>query len=79
MSTTSLTLDFIEKGSVQTSEKIIAQVCRNSHITISQLAAIIGVTERSIERNIQKLQQNGQLKRIDGRKGGHWQAEEDEG
>lgn len=68
-----------DKTSGKTSDKIISQVCRNSHITISKLAAIIGVTERSIERNIHKLQQHGQLKRIGGRKGGYWQVEKDEG
>ena len=71
------------KSSVQTSDKtsdkIIAQIRRDSHITISQLAVIIGVTGRSIERNIHKLQQHGQLKRIGGRKGGHWQVQKDEG
>ncbi len=38
------------------------------------LSIFIGVTERSIERNIQKLQKEGKLKRIGIAKGGHWQV-----
>ncbi len=68
-----------DKTSGKTPDKIIDQVRLDSHITISQLAAIIGVTGRSIERNIQKLQKHGQLKRIGGKKGGHWQVQKDEG
>jgi predicted HTH transcriptional regulator len=35
---------------------------------------LIGKSERSIERNIKKLQQDGLLKRTGGRKGGHWEV-----
>ncbi|MCD4766236.1 MAG: HTH domain-containing protein [Methanosarcinales archaeon] len=44
----------------------------NNQITIPELAGEIGMTERSIERNIQKLQQNGKLVSIGPAKGGHW-------
>ncbi|MCP4680973.1 MAG: HTH domain-containing protein [Desulfobacterales bacterium] len=37
-----------------------------------ELAEIIGITERSIERNIQKLQKTGMIRREGGRKIGHW-------
>lgn len=43
-------------GSGKTSGKIIALIEADAHITISQLAAAIGVTERSVERSIQTLQ-----------------------
>jgi len=66
------------KTSGKTSDKIIAQVHLDSHVTISQIAVIIGVTGGSIERNIHKLQQHGQLKCIGGRKGGHWQVQKEE-
>ena len=38
------------------------------------MAQIIKVTERSVERNIQKLQKEGKLKRIGPDKGGHWEV-----
>lgn len=54
---------------------MILDACQGkSTITILELAALIGVTERSIERNIQKLQATGLLRRIGGRKGGYWEV-----
>jgi len=57
-----------------TSEKILQTIEQNASITISELASLIGVTERFIERNIQKLQSLGLLERIGGRKEGHWKV-----
>jgi predicted HTH transcriptional regulator len=57
-----------EQTSGKTSEKILAL------ITISELALSIGVTERSIERNLKKLQETNLLSRIGPAKGGHWKA-----
>jgi ATP-dependent DNA helicase RecG len=62
------------KTSVKTSVKILELISTNSQITIPELADEIDVTERSIERNIQKLQQNGKLVRIGPDKGGHWKV-----
>ncbi len=61
-----------EKASEKASEKIIRLVTANQHITISELAETIGVTTRSIERNIKNLQTQGRLKRIGPAKGGRW-------
>jgi ATP-dependent DNA helicase RecG len=53
----------------------ILEACRERNsITIPELATLTGITERSVERNIQKLQQNGLLRRIGGRKEGHWEV-----
>jgi ATP-dependent DNA helicase RecG len=54
--------------------KILLAIQHNNAITIPQLASLIGVTERSIERNIQKLQAESRLKRVGGRKKGHWEV-----
>jgi len=67
-----------EKASEKTSEKILSLAGENAHITIAELASAIGVSGRSIERNIQKLQQAGQLKRVGPAKGGHWKVLEDQ-
>ncbi len=58
----------------KTSEKILQAIEKDDTITIPELATLIGVTERSIERNIQKLQSNGLLKRMGGRKEGRWEV-----
>ena len=44
--------------------------------TIPMLAEEIGITERSIERNLQKLQKEQVLKRVGGAKGGFWEIAE---
>ena len=58
----------------KTSGKIIKVIRDRETITIPELANLIGVTERSVERNIRKLQSDGLLKRIGGRKQGHWEV-----
>ena len=60
------------KTSGKTSGKILELVKANKYITIPEMAIIIGITERSIERNIQKLSKRNILKRIGPAKGGFW-------
>jgi ATP-dependent DNA helicase RecG len=62
------------KMSGKTSGKIINLILENSFISIPEMASVIGVAERTIERNIQKLQKENKLKRIGGAKGGHWEV-----
>ena len=61
---------------MKTSVKIEA-IKSNDQITIPELAEIIGLTTRSIERNIQNLQLEDKLVRIGSAKGGHWEIIED--
>ena len=58
----------------KTSGKILEACRENSSVTIPELAGRIGVTERSIERNLRNLQKLKLLKRIGGRKEGRWQV-----
>lgn len=60
------------KMSGKTSGKILFLIAGNTTITIPALAQAIGVTERSIERNIQQLQNQKLLQRVGGAKGGLW-------
>jgi ATP-dependent DNA helicase RecG len=62
------------KTSGKTSGKIIELMRQNPSITIPELAEIIGVTERSVERNIQKLQDDKAIRRVGPAKGGHWEV-----
>jgi ATP-dependent DNA helicase RecG len=55
----------------------ILDACReNGAITIPELAKILGITERSVERNIRSLRVKGLLRRIGGRKEGRWEVVE---
>jgi ATP-dependent DNA helicase RecG len=60
----------------KTSGKILAACREKPSITIPELAELIGITERSVQRNIQNLQKDGWLRRIGGRKEGHWEVME---
>ena len=62
------------KSSEKTSGKILAALGQDGNLTIPELASLIGVSERSIERNIKKLQEQGRLRRIGPAKGGHWEV-----
>jgi ATP-dependent DNA helicase RecG len=56
----------------KTSGKILELIGGHADITIPELAEAIGVTERSIERNIQILKENNCLRRIGSHHGGRW-------
>ena len=62
------------KLSVKTSGKILALIRENQLVTIPELAVSIGVSERSIERNLKKLQAEKHLSRIGPANGGHWKV-----
>lgn len=57
----------------KTSGKILDACRERSSITIPELAALLGITERSVQRTIRNLQDEGRLRRVGGRKEGHWE------
>ena len=58
------------------SGKILALIRENGRVTIMELEVSIGISERSIERNLKKLQAENRLSRIGPANGGHWQVSE---
>lgn len=46
---------------------------KNSNITIKNIAALIGITERNIEKNIKVLKDDGKLLRLGSKKEGYWE------
>ena len=62
------------KSSGKTTDKIMALMMKDASITIPKLAVRIAVTERSVERNIKKLQSLGRVRRIGPAGGGHWEV-----
>ena len=64
----------MEKSMEKTSEKILDIIEKNKFITISELAKMIGLTTRAIEKQIDKLQNKNKLERIGSDKSGHWRT-----
>lgn len=58
----------------KTSEKIISTLLLKPESTIAEMAEQIGVSSRSIERNLQNLQKDKKLERIGSAKGGYWKV-----
>lgn len=63
------------KLSGKTPLAILQALQKNPELTIPTLATHLGVSSRTIERHLQKLQQQGMLKRMGSAKGGHWQVQ----
>ena len=62
------------KTSVKTSGKILQLITTDAYTTIPEMAKAIGVTVRSVERNLATLQRTGRLRRVGPAKGGHWEV-----
>ncbi|NLD93754.1 MAG: winged helix-turn-helix transcriptional regulator [Fibrobacter sp.] len=54
--------------------KILNSMAENPHITIPELAIIVGISERKIRENIAKLKIKNHIERIGPDKGGHWKV-----
>ncbi len=66
--------EFMSEKSEKTSEKIIGLIQHNANLTIAEMSDLIGVSTRTIERNINKLQQQKQIKRIGSDRKGYWKV-----
>lgn len=62
------------KMSVKTSVKIINLLIQNPDATIPEMAELIGISQRSIERNLQNLQKSKKIERVGPDKGGYWKV-----
>ena len=62
-----------KKESGKTSGKILDIISDNPNITIPEISEMLGITERSVQRNMHNLQKDGKIKRIGSRKTGYWQ------
>ena len=54
--------------------KILDLISQNKNITYVELANKLGIAEKNIYKNIEKLKQKGLLKRIGPAKGGYWKV-----
>ncbi len=63
-----------EKGREKSREKIIAALKQAPHITMSDLAELIGISAKGVEKNIKILRDQGIIRRVGPDKGGHWEV-----
>ena len=65
-----------EKSSQKSSQKILELIAQNPKITTTEMAETLGISRRSIAKQITNLKNNNQLRRIGPDKGGHWEVVE---
>ena len=63
-----------QKSSEKSSEKILVIIAANPEISARQIAEILGISARGVEKQLDKLRQQGILKRIGPDKGGYWEV-----
>jgi ATP-dependent DNA helicase RecG len=66
-----------EETSEETSDKILAIIRSDMKTTARHIAGVLGLSSRAIEMQLAKLKQNGRLKRVGAKKGGHWEVNGD--
>ena len=64
------------KPTLKTPEQVLSLLAQNQNMTVPNLMNKIGKSARTIKRAIQKLQEEGRLKRIGPNKGGSWKVVE---
>ena len=62
-----------EKSSEKSSEKILALIKENKSISAREMAQIIGISQRAVEKQLAILRKEKRIKRVGGAKGGHWE------
>lgn len=63
------------KSSEKSSEKILYYMKQNPSITIAELCKVIGLSDKGVRKNINKLKECGRLTRVGPDKGGWWKVE----
>jgi len=63
-----------KKSSVKTEDKIIAIARKSPSVSIPQIAELLGISTRAVEKQIRQLKQAKRLRRIGPAKGGNWQV-----
>jgi predicted HTH transcriptional regulator len=64
----------VKDSSVKSSDKILKIINENQSITLPEIAELVGISKRAVEKQIAKLKDEGVLKRVGGRKNGYWEV-----
>ena len=59
---------------VSLAEMIIALISEKSDVTMAEMAERLGVTTRTIEREMKKLRESERVLRVGGKRYGHWEV-----
>lgn len=63
-----------ERGSETSSERVISEIRKNPSISAQELAQMLGITSRAVEKHLSRLKEKGVVKRIGPDFGGHWEV-----
>ena len=63
-----------QKSSEKSSEKILDIIAANPEISARQIAEMLGLSPRGVEKQVDKLKQQGRLQRVGPDKGGYWEV-----
>jgi ATP-dependent DNA helicase RecG len=77
-SATTRVVDVVDVGETQ-ARAVLSALAENPSITQKELAPLVGVTERTISRQIKKLREMGAIQRAGSDRQGHWIIVEDGG
>jgi ATP-dependent DNA helicase RecG len=62
------------ESSVKTPERILERLSARGELTMADLAETLGISKRAVEKQVAKLQAQGRMRRVGGRKVGHWEV-----
>lgn len=68
----------IGKSIGKTAGKVVGAIVNNPWITIPQIAIEVQTSEVNVQKHISNLRKKGIIRRIDGKKGGHWEVVKNE-
>ena len=63
-----------QESNQKSNQKILAAMRKNPLITIRELLDETGLSESGVKKVIRKLRNDGQIRRVGGTKGGHWEC-----
>ncbi len=64
------------EGSEKSSEKILVLIKENKSISAREMAVIIGISQRAVEKQLAILKKEKRIKRVGGAKGGYWEEKD---
>lgn len=64
------------ESSPKTGEQIIDFMRRDASVTTQEIGSALGITKRAVLKQVEKLKEQGRLRRVGPAKGGHWEVME---
>lgn len=58
----------------KTQKKVLFEISKNNQITQKEMALLLNITDRTVQRNTKILQEKGLLRLIGSDKSGHWEV-----